>query len=152
MSKYNSPLENVRIASPCSADWNQMFGDDRKRFCGECKLNVYNLSGTSREEAEALLVNAEGRLCVRLYKRNDGTVITTDCPVGWRAAKQRVKAVAAAAFSLLIALFTGVFFVSLLSSQRSGSGKFIIPISRPTPEPLMGAVAYVPTKPRKDLD
>ena len=66
-----------------------MYGDDRKRFCGDCKLNVYNLSGMSREEAEALIMNAEGRLCVRFYKRRDGSVITGDCPVGWARVKQR---------------------------------------------------------------
>ena len=88
MSNLNSPLKDVRIASPCSADWDKMYGDDRKRFCGDCKLNVYNLSGMTREEAEGLIMRAEGRLCVRFYKRRDGTVITQDCPVGW----ERVKA------------------------------------------------------------
>src|SRR6187549_3287824 len=105
MSRFDSPLTNIRIASPCSADWEQMYGDDRKRFCGDCKLNVYNLSGMSLEEAEGLIMNAEGRLCVRFYKRRDGTVITGDCPVGWARVKQRARVLATAAFSMLIALF-----------------------------------------------
>src|SRR3954453_20533576 len=112
MSNLNSPLNHIRIASPCSADWDQMYGDDRKRFCGDCKLNVYNLSGMSWEEAETLVMKAEGRLCVRFYKRRDGSVITQDCPVGWARVKQRAGIIATAAFSLLMTLISGVFFAS----------------------------------------
>jgi len=78
MPKFDSPLNNIQIASPCPADWNEMYGDGRKRFCGDCKLNVYNLSGMTRDEAEALVMNAEGRLWVRFYNRADGSVIPED--------------------------------------------------------------------------
>ena len=145
MSKFDSPLNNIRIASPCQADWNEMYGDDRKRFCRDCKLNVYNLSGMTRDEAEALIINAEGRLCVRFYTRADGSVITQDCPVGWAKLKQRTKVYATAAFSLLMALLTGVFFVSLFSKQTTTMGEMRMPFATPTPvptnRPLMGAVA-----------
>lgn len=47
MKNFNNPLDNIHIASPCSADWSEMYGDNRKRFCGDCKLNVYNLSDPS---------------------------------------------------------------------------------------------------------
>src|SRR5215204_4694588 len=106
---YTNPLDNIRIASPCRSDWNQMYGDERKRFCGECKLNVYNLSDMSRDEAERLLANAEGRLCVRFYRRRDGTVITKDCPVGWRAIKRRVSRIAVAIPSIVFGFVAGVF-------------------------------------------
>ena len=56
MNKFTNPLSNIKIASPCSQDWNEMIGTERKRFCGECKLNVYNLSGMSEQEAENLLM------------------------------------------------------------------------------------------------
>ena len=108
MSKFTNPLNNIKIASPCSQDWNEMIGTDRKRFCGECKLNVYNLSGMSRGEAENLLVNWEGRLCVRFFRRADGTVLTKDCPVGWQAIKRRVSKTATAFASLLFAALSGI--------------------------------------------
>ena len=118
MPKFDSPLNDIKIASPCSADWNEMYGDERKRFCGECKLNVYNLSGMTRNEAERLVTNAEGRLCVRFFQRADGSIITADCPVGWARVKQRTRVYATAAFSLVMALLTGVFFASLFSKPR----------------------------------
>lgn len=78
------------MATPCSASWEAMEGDERIRFCGACKLNVYNLSEMSRTEAEELVRNREGRLCVRFYRRADGTLITRDCPVGMRALRRRL--------------------------------------------------------------
>ena len=35
-------------------------------------------------EAAALIRDREGALCVRLFRRTDGTVLTSDCPVGFR--------------------------------------------------------------------
>jgi hypothetical protein len=43
---------------------------------------VYNLSAMSEAEAHKLIAQREGRVCVRFYQRRDGTVLTTDCPVG----------------------------------------------------------------------
>lgn len=40
----------------------------------------------TREEAHQLIAQREGRVCVRLYRRADGTVITADCPIGRRHA------------------------------------------------------------------
>jgi len=82
-------LENVAIAAPCKASWDAMVGDDRVRFCGQCEKNVYNLSAMPRDEAEALLAAREGKMCVRLYKREDGTVMTSDCPVGVKRRRRR---------------------------------------------------------------
>jgi hypothetical protein len=153
MSKIESPLNNIRIASPCSADWDQMYGDDRKRFCGDCKLNVYNLSGMSRKEAEALIMKAEGRLCVRFYKRRDGSVITEDCPVGWARVKQRTRVIATAAFSMFMALLSGVLTVHLFSKAKTTMtmGEMSVPITTSTPQHTMGAVSIQPNT-REDVD
>ncbi|MGK4001384.1 hypothetical protein WMF31_02080 [Sorangium sp. So ce1036] len=88
-------LERVRVASPCNADWDEMVGDDRVRFCDHCQKDVYNLSGMPRDEAEQMIREATGAVCVRLYRRADGTVLTADCPVGAR--RRRVRNVTAAA-------------------------------------------------------
>lgn len=97
-------LKNVRVASPCRADWTQMSGDARVRHCAECKLNVYNLSEMSRREAEELIASHEGRLCVRFYRRADGTVLTRDCPVGLRQIVRKVSRVAGTALSALMSV------------------------------------------------
>jgi hypothetical protein len=72
-------LDNLRIASPCTENWESMPGDARVRHCGSCSQNVYNLSEMTRDEAEALLRETAGNLCARYYRRHDGTVMTADC-------------------------------------------------------------------------
>jgi hypothetical protein len=108
MAQFTSPLEEVRVASPCPADWGRMVGDERVRFCGSCSLHVYNLSGMTRREAEALVTNAEGRLCVRFFRRADGSILTRDCPVGLAAVRRRVARVAGSALSAALGFFAGL--------------------------------------------
>src|SRR5262245_16972536 len=74
-----SLLDQIRIASPCSAEWDAMPGDARVRRCGDCRKRVYNLAELTRAEAEALIIAHEGELCVRLYRRRDATIVTADC-------------------------------------------------------------------------
>ena len=164
MNEFTNALDNVKIASPCSQDWNQMIGGDRKRFCGDCKLNVYNLSGMTRTEAENLLANSEGRFCVRFYRRADGSILTEDCPVGWAQVKRRVSKTAAACASLLFGLLTSTGIMGLFSAPKGGfltglnasqtssindsMGAFENAAPRQTPKPLMGNLA-IPVAPPK---
>ena len=90
---------DIRIASPCKADWNRMAGDDRVRHCAECNLNVYNFAAMTSAEAEELLSNREGRLCLRLYQRRDGTILTNDCPIGFQVKIRHISRIAGAALS-----------------------------------------------------
>jgi hypothetical protein len=108
MSMFNHTLDHVRVAAPCNVDWDSMFGDERVRFCGQCKLNVYNLSEMSKTEAEQLVTRAEGRLCIRYYQRRDGSIITRNCPVGLRAIKRRLSRVASAVGSALLTFLAGI--------------------------------------------
>ncbi len=97
-------MQKIRIASPCSADWNRMSGDDRVRFCPECQLNVYNFSAMSPAEIDALVSSKTGRLCARFYQRPDGTMLTQNCPVGFRATFLRATRLASASLSAILAL------------------------------------------------
>jgi hypothetical protein len=102
-------LPEIKIASPCSVPWEQMSGDNRTRHCSQCDLDVYNFSDMTSLEIEQLIAASAGqRLCGRLYRRPDGTILTRDCPVGLRNRIRRVSlrltAALAAAMSLV---FTG---------------------------------------------
>ena len=82
-------LDNLRVASPCSEKWADMAGDERVRACAKCNQNVYNLSSLTRVEAEALIAERNGRMCVRYFQRTDGTILLADCTVGRRNKKYR---------------------------------------------------------------
>jgi hypothetical protein len=130
--RFRNPLAHVRVASPCKADWNQMIGSDNVRFCGQCNLNVYNLSGMTRDQAESLIAANEGRLCVRFYRRRDGSIITQDCPVGLRAVQQRLAYVRKAVIAALLT------FVASLGLHKLWPELLPVP---PRHEVLMGAIA-----------
>ena len=100
------PLRGLRVAHPCAADWAAMPGTDRVRTCADCALHVYNLSELTAPEARALIRQHDGRLCVRLYRRADGTVLTRDCPEAEAGAAGERRRGALVALGLA-ALFAG---------------------------------------------
>jgi len=81
-----------------------MAGDERVRHCTLCSLNVYNFAEMTHDEVRALLVKTEGRLCARLYQRADGTLLTSDCPSGLRALRQRMSRLGAAVIAAMFSL------------------------------------------------
>ena len=109
MSKVVSLVQRVQIASPCPAKWEDMVGDDRSRFCSHCKLNVYNLAAMTEAQGEALIIEKEGKLCARIYRRYDGTILTKDCPRGLRAARKRAAWLALRAAAVLAFLVVSVY-------------------------------------------
>lgn len=163
-------LDDVRIAAPCKASWDDMVADGPNpavRFCGQCQKNVYNLSDMNKADAERVLREKEGTLCARVYRREDGTVITADCPVGVR--RRRVRRAAFTAIGGGLLAFAGVMLVRP-STARMGSvavaGQVqmgeptmgdVDPIppetvapTGPTPTAVMGVVAPVPRPPPPD--
>jgi hypothetical protein len=145
MSGRTISLETIQIASPCDAAWDDMAGTERMRLCRLCQKTVYNLSAMTREQAENLIRQKEGKACVRLYKRRDGTVLTSDCPVGLRAVRRRMALLVGGAAACLLALvasaaaFAGLKFAGRLSR---GAGHSIFNVFRPDPpDCIMGDMA-----------
>jgi hypothetical protein len=79
-----------------------MPGDERVRFCPQCDKHVYNLSALDAAAAQSLIQEHEG-LCVRFYRRSDGSILTSDCPVGSRRLHRRLLTKLAAI--LVVCLF-----------------------------------------------
>ena len=145
-------LESLRIATPCSADWDDMKGDDLVRFCGRCEKNVYDLSALSRTEAEQLVADKEGRMCVRFFQRADGTVLTSDCPVGVRRERLRQRiwnriAGAATSAALLVGLWSGRARADL----TVGDGKTTTTTKAKPPVPMAGGLAHPKPQPEPHL-
>jgi len=105
--KHKTPERpELRIASPCPAEWSKMTGTNRVRHCCECNLNVYNFSAMTQDEIDDLVSGSRGsRLCVRIYRRADGTMLTEDCPWGLCAlVARRVSRVAGLAVAALMSV------------------------------------------------
>ncbi len=150
MARFTNRLDNIRVAAPCNADWDSMVGNERVRLCEQCHLNVYNLSAMSRVEADRLIDQAEGRLCVRFYRRRDGSILTQNCPVGLRAMKQRLSRVATAVASFILSLMAGVGFYRFADKpfwpRPHITGMLATPDgNRPLPTSVQGKVVVSPS-------
>lgn len=82
-------LDTLELKTPCKVSWTSMAGDNRVRYCGHCRQNVYNIESLSRAEAVRLITAREGGMCVRFRRRQDGTVVTADCWSRLKAARRK---------------------------------------------------------------
>lgn len=159
MTKFTDNLDRVRIAAPCSANWDSMIGTERARHCGVCNLNVYNLSAMTRAEAERLVTTTEGRVCIRFHRRADGTILTQNCPVGVRRLKRLATRAATATLTAALGFFAGLGthlgFSPRAQAENTGTLNITLPEPLKTPDDggrvdaLMGAAAFEPP-PRND--
>ncbi len=138
--KLENALPRLHVASPCHANWDQMEGDARARFCQQCQKHVYNLSAMSAGDAARLIQEKEGKFCARFYRRADGTVLhAEDCPVGFAARQwRRVKHFASAAASLMLLLFGAN---KSLAGEQKDEGK---KSQGETPRMTMGEICLTP--------
>ncbi len=71
-------LEDLTFTFRCQESWQDMDGGGAVRHCGSCDKDVFDLSAMRRADAEALLRETEGKICVRLFRTPDGRVVTAD--------------------------------------------------------------------------
>ena len=132
-------LEVLEIKKPCPATWDDMTGDSRVRFCDHCQKQVHDLSAIPRAEAERLVCQSAGHLCVRLAYAADGSVISLD----YRPQKAR---------RWTWRLWT---LIALLGALTTGTAEAVffgkrIPVAVPTPPPappvrmMLGEIAPCP--------
>jgi predicted Fe-S protein YdhL (DUF1289 family) len=131
--RHADPLDALRIVTPCPIAWSDMSGDDRIRFCGRCRKNVYNVAEMSRSEALAVIERTEGRVCMRLTRRTDGTVVTGDCWTRLRQARRRGLLAFAAMLPVVLAaqLWAQGFGLRALGGLLRGRSSAPPPASRP---------------------
>ncbi|MBZ0117046.1 MAG: hypothetical protein K8H88_08635 [Sandaracinaceae bacterium] len=148
MSSERIRLEILDVREPCTEAWSGMAGDDRKRFCGICKQDVFNLSAMTCEEAEALVTRAEGRVCVRFHRRADGTVTTRDCAPrlleASRRRARRVLGVAAVAVAGVMSLIGGAGVAVASSSSATARLREWAEALDPTEPVIMGQAVVMP--------
>ena len=135
-------VNNLSVATPCPKAWADMEGDDRVRFCDQCSLNVYNLAELTEKETQSLILASGGRVCGRLFRRTDGTVLTKDCPVGLRALRKRISRRTAAIFATLLGLSSTMFAQHRYDKDGCQQQVRITKVQNVAPEkaPLSGTV------------
>jgi len=132
-------LDALEVETPCAVPWDGMQGDNRVRYCGHCRQNVYNIEALSRAEAVRLVSVREGRPCIRFHRRKDGTVVTADCWARLRAARRR-GLLAFAAMLIVVGAIQLVAMVTGLASLKRTTGS---PPPNPCAQDVRGQVRAV---------
>jgi hypothetical protein len=138
-------LDLIEIAIPCQVPWDSMPGDELVRHCGTCKQNVYNVASYTRVEAMNLL---RARACLRVYRRPDNTVVTSDCRARLRAARKRGLLIFAG--TLVVVLWAQICaqFVGFMGLRRlvGSSQTPTTSALSPAPIPRPGQIALPPSR------
>lgn len=128
--KKEEILRDVVIAAPCKMSWEAMTGDDKVRHCGGCSKNVYNLSAMTDQEAEEFLSTAQAP-CLRFFRREDGTIMTDNCPVGLRKLRDRMRAVVRVAAGFIACVFAMPTSIAQSDRRQPLQGGASLQVRRP---------------------
>ena len=111
-----------------------MAGDNRVRFCQSCKQNVYDVSELNDDEVGALVFAHEGRLCVRMRVRPDGTLVSKDCRSRLRALKAKGTWGVVVFLILIVPVAVGSYLARASKTNRIDQP----PSHLPSPGMMMG--------------
>jgi hypothetical protein len=71
---------SIHIKTPCPKTWDELSGDDAKRYCSECSLHVLNSVRLTRTQAHRLVATASERVCMRIELDASGAPVFLDSP------------------------------------------------------------------------
>lgn len=128
--KWNSDnvhqaLSKVKIASPCKVPLSEMEDRGNCFHCKSCDLNVYQFSKLTNSEIADLMNDNNEKLCIGIFRREDGTIITKDCPLGLRDVGfiyRKSGLIKAIAFVLIILM--GLAYIKPRTNASSNSQMF----------------------------
>jgi hypothetical protein len=135
-------LDRIQLSSPCSEDWDAMIGNDQIRFCSHCDLDVYNLSALTRKDAERLVAESKGQLCVRYVRNINGQIVTenSDRALG---ASPYFQAMMAGTLSAALASGSAILAQTLQSEPTAKTRIEVIPHSLTTTPDTASATATI---------
>jgi len=98
MANRSDKLNGLVIGSECNTSWEEMTADGPRRFCAECRREVFDLERMTPEEIYGHLQASRGKLCGRLTRRDGRLAMAREVePLGssppW--APRRASAIAA---------------------------------------------------------
>jgi hypothetical protein len=77
-SELHPLLHSARLVD-CDISWDAMQGANCVRKCGECGLDVFDLSNASPEETAEFVAQSKAHSTVILWRRSDGRYVRGSC-------------------------------------------------------------------------
>ncbi len=91
MKKEYPRLKNLQLVHPCPINLAGLDPAEKENFCKSCNKEVYNLSVLSSDEAETLLEEKGREACVMFVRKNDGRIVTDNCPTFLRPLRRSAR-------------------------------------------------------------
>ncbi len=66
------------IEKPCPANWDDIKGDEKKRYCEHCQLHVHNLSAMTPNEQRDILFPGNTRNCISYVARANARAVDSE--------------------------------------------------------------------------
>ena len=123
MTDIRMRLDLVEIESPCALSWEALEGGEKRRFCRACRHDVIDVAALTHDEAGSLLKTAQGRLCLRVTRWRDGTVVVA----GRTAWKRFCRRWANRLYSILAFFGIGAGLLGLLGCCPVVMGRMRVP-------------------------
>ena len=127
--------KQLKIDNPCSANWDQMIGNEWVRFCEHCRLTVNDLTPLTPKRVRRLIAGSKGRLCVRFKQDHDGLPLIKAVPQQLHQIRKRVSKLAAGAFTATLSLSSAV-------SSPTTPGFVQQPVATRAFESALGAITF----------
>lgn len=135
MSGRKNRLDRLQIANPCNIEWNRMAGGEQVRYCLQCDKRVYNFSKMTRGEAEAIVSAARGKLCARITRGADGTVVAEEARPALHLISRRASPVAAAVVTAILGISGSASAIVFPQAESSVSGPSGAGAKKPESQP-----------------
>ncbi len=81
MATRSEKLNRLVIGTPCRASRDAMEGTGTERFCRECNKPVYDFGAMTPRQIEARIEASRGRVCARMTRSADGSLVTLPSPL-----------------------------------------------------------------------
>ena len=114
-----------KIATPCTANWDQMPGDDRRRFCEGCGKHVYNVSSMTPKDRGEFAKPIHQHECITYIHRANGTLVDLSL---WASLRRRFPALRLVRWSAIIALLPAILTGCVGGRRVSTLGVPCIPL------------------------
>ena len=77
MSNELPIINRSNIPEPCPIAWDDMTGNEKTRHCSQCEKSVYHLSYMTPAEANRVIEEHDGNLCIHgIFRVSDGQLVT----------------------------------------------------------------------------
>lgn len=106
MARRRNLLDVIQTRFECPVSWDEMAGSESRRFCGQCRKEVFDFAQMEPRAVRARIAASRGKLCARVTRENGRvkTLAPPLLPAPEPRSSERAPAIAATFFGAWLSL------------------------------------------------